>query len=83
MKKHTACIIGEQIGEGLIGASIATVLNKTVLPKCNTKEGIVVLAGAAVGTWALSRNFAKTYFKWCDQVFGTEFVEEWEVDKNL
>ena len=81
MDKHVKCLVAEQIGEVLIGSTIAIGLNKTVIPHCNTAEKVVVAMGAAVGGWMVGRAFGKKFFNWCDDVFDTEFNEDGELDR--
>lgn len=78
MDKHVQCMIAEKIGEGLIGYAIGTALTKTILSKCNTTEKVFVTLGGTVLAWTAGRAFAKTFFKFCDNQFDTEFGREIE-----
>lgn len=73
MKK---CVVAEQVCEVLIGGASAIILNKTVIPKCNGLETIVVGLGGSVLGWMVGRGFAKQFYKFCDATFDTEFKEE-------
>ena len=75
MTKEKKCYYAEMIGEALMGAAVATCINKTVMPKCNGCEKIAVTLGAAVGGWMIGRSFAKTFYKFCDEVFDTDFSD--------
>lgn len=73
MKK---CVIAEQVCEGLIGGAIGVVLCKTVIPKCNGFEATVVALGTGALGWMIGRDFAKKFYKFCDNTFETEFEDE-------
>lgn len=75
MTKEEKCMIAETIGEAILGAAIGVCLDKTVMPKCNGCEKAVVALGTAVGGWMIGRSFAKTFYKFCDGVFDTEFED--------
>lgn len=72
MKK---CVMAEQVCEVLIGGASAIILNKTVTPKCNGLETIVVTLGSGVLGWMVGRGFAKKFYKFCDDTFDTEFED--------
>lgn len=79
MEKETKCMIGEQVGEALIGGAMSVVITKTIFPKLNGfGEKFVVTAGSGVGAWIIGRAWAKSWFKFCDQVFDTDFEDVYE-----
>lgn len=73
MTKTEKCMIAEQVGEALLGAASGIIIQKTVIPKCNKGEQILVTLGAAVGGWMLGRTFGNMFYKFCDDVFDTGF----------
>lgn len=76
MKKETKCKIGEVVGEVVLGLAVGVVTDNIVYPKCNNKiEKIAVTLGTGVGSWMLGRAWAKTYYKFCDEVFDTDFED--------
>lgn len=77
MKK---CVIAEQVCEVLIGGASAIILNKTVTPKCNGLETIVVGLGSSVLGCMVGRSFAKKFYKFCDDTFDTEFEDDGYLD---
>lgn len=79
MNKRTMCLVAEQVGELAMGAAISIILDKTVMPKCTTAEKVLVQLGAMPCGWMLGRAWGKSFLKWCDEMFDTEFREE--VDK--
>ena len=80
MEKETKCVIGEQIGEVLIGGAIAIVVDKTIFPKLDGfRDEFIVTAGTIVGTWMIGRAWAKSWFKFCDAVFDTDFEDVYEM----
>ena len=79
MEKETKCMLAEQVGEVIIGGSLAVIIGKTVLPKCdNGFEKLVVSAGGAIGGWMLGREWAKKWLKFCDTAFDTDFEDVYE-----
>ena len=69
-------MVAEQIGEVLIGSAIGVIVDKTLLDKCNLREGLVVAGGATVMTWMIARAFGKQFYKWCDSAIpGADFKE--------
>ena len=73
MYRETKCIIGEVVGELILGSSIGILTNNVVMPKCKTTvEKLGVMLGTAVGGWMLGRVWCKTYLKWYDCVFDTD-----------
>lgn len=79
LKKY---VVAEQVCEVLIGGAMGIVLCKTVIPKCNTIESIVVAAGSGLVSGLVGREFAKKFYKFCDSVHGTNFDEMGYI-KNL
>lgn len=75
MKTEMKCVVAEMVCEGFIGATIGTVVSKTVLPKCNAVESVVVMAGSGVIAWSMGRAFGKQFYKACDEWFGTSLGE--------
>ena len=73
MNKEIKCFIAEQVGEVFLAGATFIALKKTVFPKCSTGEQLVVTLGSTIGVWAVSRSVAKKWFKFCDDMFDTEF----------
>ena len=79
MEKETKCMIGEQIGEVLIGGAMAVIINKTIFPKLDGfGDKLIVTAGTSVGAWMIGRAWAKSWLKFCDQAFDTDFEDVYE-----
>lgn len=79
MEKEVKCMIGEQIGEVLIGGAIAVIVDKTVFPKLDkVGEKLIVSAGACVAAWMIGREWAKKWFKFCDVTCDTDFEDVYE-----
>ena len=73
MDREAKCIIGEVVGELILGSTIGIITNNVLIPKCNTTvEKMGVALGAVVGSWMLGRAWGKTYLKWYDCVFDTD-----------
>ena len=69
------CIMAEQVCEVLIGGAAGIVVSNYIFPKCNKSEKVIVTLGSMVTGWAAGRAFAKTFYKFCDVKFGTDFKE--------
>lgn len=79
MEKEVKCLLAEQVGEVILGGSLALILDKTVLPKCdNGAEKLLVTAGGMIGGWMLGREWAKKWYKFCDSAFDTDFEDVYE-----
>lgn len=76
MNVKTKCVIAENIGEALIGGAVGICLNKTIIPKCNKFETLVVIGGAAIGAGIVGNKFGKGFYKFCNDVFDTDFMVE-------
>lgn len=76
MTTKDKCVVAELVGEVLLGGAIATCLNKTVIDKCDKSEKTLVVLGGLVGSFTVGRAFAKTFYKFCDEVFDTDFSYE-------
>ena len=76
MHKETACVVGEFVGEVVLGAALGTAVNKTIMSKCdNPVEKGVIYLGTLVGGWMVGRVWAKQWYKFCDAAFDTDFEE--------
>ena len=76
MEKETKCMIGEQIGEVIIGGSMGIITKNMILPHCDTVcEKIIVSLGAGLGGFVIGRKWAKQWFKFCDATFDTDFED--------
>lgn len=73
MNTEEKCIIASRVCEGIIGYTAGVVIRETVIPKCGPLEKVIVTAGTSIAAWTAARYFGKTFFKWCDDVFDTDF----------
>lgn len=73
IEKSAKCVVAEQICELLIGGAIGIGVSKTVMPKCNIAEKVVVTLGSALVTYMIGNAFGKKFYKFCDTTFDTEF----------
>lgn len=79
MKKETKCVIGEVVGEVILGAAVGIAELKFVDPHLNTKfEKTAIHMGTMVGSWMLGRAWAKEYYGFCDKMFGTDFMKNFK-----
>lgn len=76
MKKESKCQIVECLGEVFIGGAIGIITRRTILPKCDKGEKIIVALGSLVITGMIARSFGKEFFKICDDMIGTNFLEK-------
>lgn len=73
MKKESKCQIAEFLGEAFIGGAMGIITRRTILPKCNKGEQLIVGLGSLVITGMIARSFGKEFFKICDDMIGTNF----------
>lgn len=72
--KEVACFVTEQVCELALGAAIGTAVDKTILPKCDSKfEKGIVVAGTMVITYTIARNFGKRFLNHCNILLDTNF----------
>lgn len=83
MDKQVACIAAEFVCEAFIGGALGIGVNKLVVPHCNKAEKAVVTVGTSILGWAIGREFAKKFYKFCDAKFDTEFNEDGLLDEVL
>ena len=76
MKKESKCQIAEFLGEAFIGGAMGIITRRTILPKCNKGEQLIVGLGSLVITGMIARSFGKEFFKICDDMIGTNFYEK-------
>ena len=76
MKKEDVCGIVELLGEVFIGGAIGIITRRTILPKCNKGEKLIVGLGSLVMSGMIGRTFYKGFYKMCDDIVGTNFCEE-------
>ena len=76
MKKESKCQIAEFLGEAFIGGAMGIITRRTILPKCNKHEQLIVGLGSLVITGMIARSFGKEFFKICDDMIGTNFLEK-------
>jgi hypothetical protein len=73
MGKKAVCVAVEVIGELAMGLAIGTLNAKHVAPKLTKAERVIVDIGTLPACWMLGRAWGKTWFKFCDEVLGTDF----------
>ena len=76
MKKESICKLTECLGEAFIGGAIGIITRRTILPKCNKGEKLIVGLGSLVMSGMIGRTFYKGFYKACDEIVGTDFCEE-------
>lgn len=76
MKKESKCQIAEFLGEAFIGGAMGIITRRTILPKCDKGEKLIVGLGSLVITGMIARSFGKEFFKICDDMIGTNFLEK-------
>lgn len=76
MKKESKCQIAEFLGEAFLGGAIGIIARRTILPKCNKHEQLIVCLGSLVICGMAGRSFGKGFYKMCDDVIGTNFYRE-------
>lgn len=76
MKKESICQIAEFLGEAFLGGAIGIITRRTILPKCDKHERLIVCLGSLVVCGMAGRSFGKEFYKMCDDVVGTNFYEE-------
>ena len=76
MKKESMCQIAEILGEAFLGGAIGIITRKTILPKCNKHEQLIVCLGSLVICGMVGRSFGKGFYKMCDNMVGTNICEE-------
>ena len=76
MTTETKCVVAETVCEGLMGLAAGTVIaNYAIKHDCNAVETTVLTLGAMVVQWSVGRAFAKQFYKYCDNSFGTDFKD--------
>lgn len=68
--KNALVIVGEFVGEFIIGASVGVVVGD-VAKRCNTFERIVLATGTSIATIAAGRAFGKGVYKFANEHLGT------------
>ena len=76
MKKESMCELTEFLGEAFLGGAIGIITRKTILPKCEKGEKLIVCLGTLVMCGMVGRSFGKGFYKMCDDIVGTNFCEE-------
>lgn len=76
MKKEDVCGIVELLGEVFIGGAIGIITRRTILPKCDKGEKLIVGLGSLVMSGMIGRTFYKGFYKACDEIVGTNFCKE-------
>ena len=76
MKKESICKITECLGEAFIGGAIGIITRRTILPKCDKHERLIVGLGSLIMGGMIGRSFGKEFFKICDDMIGTNFLEK-------
>ena len=76
MKKESKCQIAEFLGEAFIGGAMGIITRRTILPKCNKGEQLIVGLGSMIIGGMIGRSFYKGFYKACDEIVGTDFCEE-------
>ena len=71
-KKEDVCGLVECLGEVFIGI----ITCRTILPKCDKGEKLIVGLGSLVMSGMIGRTFYKGFYKMCDDIVGTNFCEE-------
>ena len=73
MKKESMCELTELLGEAILGGAIGIITRKTILPKCEKGEKLIVCLGTLVMCGMVGRSFGKGFYKMCDDIVGTNF----------
>lgn len=76
MKKEDVCGLVECLGEVFIGGTIGIITRRTILPKCDKGEKLIVALGSMIIGGMIGRSFYKGFYKACDEIVGTDFCEE-------
>ena len=76
MKKEDVCGKVERVGEAFIGWAIGIITRRTILPKCDKGEKLIVSLGSLIIGGMVGRSFYKGFYKACDEIVGTDFCEE-------
>ena len=76
MKKEDVCGLVECLGEVFIGGAIGIITRRTILPKCDKGEKIIVALGSMIIGGMIGRSFSKGFYKMCDDIVGTNFYEK-------
>ena len=76
MKKEDVCGIVELLGEVFIGGAIGIITRRTILPKCDKGEKLIVGLGSLVMSGMIGRTFYKGFYKMCDEILDTNFCKE-------
>lgn len=76
MKKEDVCGLVECLGEVFIGGAIGIITRRTILPKCDKGERIIVALGSMIICGMVGRSFYKEFYKVYDEIVGTDFCEE-------
>ena len=76
MKKEDVCGLVECLGEAFVGGAIGIITRRTILPKCDKGEKIIVALGSMIICGMAGRSFGKEFYKVCDEIVGTNFCEE-------
>ena len=76
MKKEDVCGLVECLGEVFIGGTIGIITRRTILPKCDKGEKLIVGLGSLIIGGMIGRSFSKGFYKMCDDIVGTNFCEE-------
>lgn len=71
--KETMILIGEQIGEILIGAAIGQ-MAVNAMSDCRTGTKVLVAVGASLAAWTVGRIFGKELCKLSDEYLDTNFM---------
>ena len=74
MTTEKKCVVAEQVCEVIIGAGVGAVLNNHLAKNdYNAINKVAITLAAGIFTWSATRGFAKKFFKFCDDMFDTEF----------
>jgi hypothetical protein len=73
MKKETLVIIGEAIGEALIGASLGLAMSEA-LTKTNKLGKAILVVGGALTAFTVGRSFGKEVFELSNEHWGTDII---------
>lgn len=73
MKKESICKLTECLGEVFIGGAMGIITRRTILPKCDKHERLIVGLGSLIMTGMIARSFGKGFYKACDDIMDTNF----------
>nr|DAW59422.1 MAG TPA: hypothetical protein [Caudoviricetes sp.] len=76
MKKESICKITETLAEAFVGGAMGITIRRTILPKCDKYERLIVCIGSLIVGGMIGRSFGERFYEMCDDIVGTNFYEK-------